>query len=162
MFSHVAAYQASICVRNALFRRIVWQKVNYANISWATFTEPEVAHLGLTEEEARKKYERIKVYKTDYKSSDRAITDNEKDGLVKVITDKKGYILGAHIAGGKASEIIQGFIIAKALRQPLPKLATLLYIYPTLSEVVKKTAAKALIEEANNPLINIIIKIVKK
>ena len=142
MFSHVASYQAQICVRNALFKRIAWGKVNYQNIAWATFTEPEVAHLGLSEEEARAKYKNIRVYKTEYSSSDRAVTDLEKEGLLKVITDKKGLILGAHIAGAQASEVIQGFLLAKTFKIPLEKLSQALFIYPTLSELVKKTAAK--------------------
>ena len=161
MFSHVASYQAQICVRNALFKRIAWGKVNYQNIAWATFTEPEVAHLGLSEEEARAKYKNIRVYKTEYSSSDRAVTDLEKEGLLKVITDKKGLILGAHIAGAQASEIIQGFLLAKTFKIPLEKLSQALFIYPTLSELVKKTAAKPLLEKANNPLVRFALSMLK-
>lgn len=161
MFSHVAAYQAGLCIRNALFRRIAWQKVNYSNIAWATFTEPELAHLGLTEEEAKDKYRDIKIYKTEYSNSDRAVTDLEKNGLVKIITDKKGYIIGAHIAGAQASEIMQGFIIAKALKIPLTKIAPLLYIYPTLSELVKKISAKPLVEKMGNPFIKFLMRVMR-
>lgn len=162
MFSHVAAYQATICVRNCLFKRLAWQKVSYRNIAWATFTEPEVAHLGLTEEEAKEKYPHIKVYQTVYTRSDRAITDSEKEGLVKVITDKKGYILGAHMVGAQASEIVQGFLVAKSLKVPLAKIAPMLFIYPTLSELVKKTAAQPLMEKMNNPLVKIAMRMLKK
>lgn len=161
-FSHVAAYQASVCVRNALFKRIAHQRVSYINITWATFTEPELAHLGLTEEEAKQKYKNIKVYKNEYGSSDRAVTDLEKQGLIKIITDKKGYVLGAHIVGAQASEVIQGFLLAKSLNIPLSKIASVLYIYPTLSELVKKTSAKTLIEKMDNPMVKYIIKIMKK
>jgi len=162
MFSHVAAYQASVCVRNCLFKKIAWQKVNYANVAWATFTDPEVAHLGLTEEEAMKKYKRVKVYKTDYTGCDRAITDSVKEGLVKVVTNKKGYILGASIVGANAGEIIQGLVVAKSLNQPLAKIAPMLYIYPTLSELVKKTAAKNLVEKMDNPLVKLILKVMRR
>jgi pyruvate/2-oxoglutarate dehydrogenase complex dihydrolipoamide dehydrogenase (E3) component len=161
MFSHVASYQAQVCVRNALLKRIAWAKVNYQNIAWATFTEPEVAHLGLTEEEAKQKYKNIRVYKTEYSASDRAVTDLEKDGLIKVITDKKGFILGSHIAGSQASEIIQGFLLAKSFKIPLQKLSQALFIYPTLSELVKKTAARPLLEKANNPLIKFALRMIK-
>lgn len=160
-FSHVAAYQAGICVRNALFRRLVRQRVNYNNMVWATFTDPELAHLGMTEKEAREKYRNIKVYISPYTSSDRAVTDMEKEGLVKVVTDKKGIILGAHIVGANAGEIIQGFIIVKSLRTPLNKIAQMLFIYPTLSELIKKTATKSFIEKASNPLVKILIKLMK-
>lgn len=162
MFSHVAAYQASVCVRNALFRRIVWQKACYDNIAWATFTDPEVAHLGLSEEEARGKFKNIKIYKTDYSACDRAITDSQREGLVKIITNKKGYILGANIVGANAGEIIQGLLIAKSLKQPLAKIASVLFIYPTLSELIKKTAAKNLIEKAGNPFIKFALGVLKK
>ena len=162
MFSHVAAYQAQACVRNALFKRPAWQKVSYQNIAWATFTEPELAHLGLTEEEAKDRYKDVKIYKTDYANSDRAITDSEKEGLIKVITDKKGNILGAHIVGAQASEIIQGFLIAKSLKIPLGKLSGPLFIYPTLSELVKKTAAKPLVEKLQLPLVKLAMKILRR
>lgn len=161
LFSHVASYQAQVCVRNALFKRLAWQKANYENVSWATFTDPELAHLGLTEEEAREKFEEVNTYKTEYGACDRAVTDLEKDGLVKVITDKKGYILGAHIAGANAGEIMQGFVLAKSFKIPLAKLSQAIFIYPTLSELVKKTAAKPLLEKANNPLVRFILKIMK-
>lgn len=162
MFSHVAAYQASVAVRNCLFKRIAWQKVNYSNVAWATFTDPEVAHLGLAEAEVKDKHKDIKVYKTDYTASDRSITDSEKEGLVKVITDRKGYILGANIVGANAGEIIQGLLVTKSLKQPLAKIASTMFIYPTLSELVKKTAAKSLVEKLNNPLIKFIMKIIRK
>lgn len=161
MFSHVAAYQASICVRNAIFRKIAWQKVNYQNIAWATFTDPEVSRLGLTESQAKEKYKEIKVYKNEYTSSDRAVTDVEREGFVKIITDKKGLILGAHIVGAKASEIIQGLLVAKSLKQPLSRIASVLFIYPTLSEIIRKTAAKPLVAKMDNPLVKFVMKILK-
>jgi pyruvate/2-oxoglutarate dehydrogenase complex dihydrolipoamide dehydrogenase (E3) component len=160
-FSHVAAYQAGVCIRNALFKRIAWQKVNYSNMTWATFTDPELAHLGLTESEAREKSSKIKVYTTPYTNSDRATTDGEKEGLLKVVTNEKGLILGAHVVGANAGEIIQGFLIAKSQKIPLSKLAQTMFIYPTLSELVKKTAAKSLIEKGNQPLVKWFLKILK-
>ncbi len=160
-FSHVAAYQASVAVRNAMFKRMAWAKINYNNMTWATFTDPELAHLGLTEEEVRKQFSEIKVYTTSYTSADRAVTDLESQGLIKIITDKKGLILGAHVVGANAGEIIQGFLVAKSNRIPLSKLAQTLYIYPTLSELVKKTAAKPFVEQGNNPLIKFVLKVMR-
>lgn len=161
-FSHMAAYQAQICVRNALFRRPVWQKANYSNVPWATFTDPELAHLGMTEEEARRAGGKIRVYTNGYGGSDRAVTDRETEGLLKVITDRKGRILGAHIVGAHASEIIQGFLIAKSLRIPLSRLASPIFIYPTLSELVKKTAAKPLLEKLGSPWVKKALRILKR
>ncbi len=162
LFSHMAAYQGQVCVRNAMFRRPVWQKVSYRNVSWATFTDPELAHLGLTEEEAREQHGEVNVYRNEYGASDRAVTDLEKDGLVKVITDAKGRILGAHIAGAQASEIIQGLLAAKSLGLPLAKLAGPIFIYPTLSELIKKTAGKPLLSKLESPLTRKVLKLLRK
>lgn len=160
-FSHVAAYQAGVCVRNALFKRIAWQKVNYSNMTWATFTDPELAHLGLTEQEAREKSLKTKVYTTPYTNSDRATTDVEKEGLLKIIIDEKELIVGAHVVGANAGEIIQGFLVAKSQKIPLSKLAQTMFIYPTLSELVKKTAAKPLVEKGNQPIVKLLLKILR-
>lgn len=161
LFSHMAAYQAQICVRNALFYRPLWQKVNYAHAAWALFTEPELAHLGLTEEEARQKYRDIRVYKTSFSECDRAITDVAKDGLVKVIVDRRGFLLGAHGVGAGASEIMQGFLIAQSLRIPLSKISDVVFIYPTLSELVKTTATKALLDKLDNRWVKSLLRLVK-
>jgi pyruvate/2-oxoglutarate dehydrogenase complex dihydrolipoamide dehydrogenase (E3) component len=160
-FSHVASYQGGVCVRNALFKKLAWQKVSYDNMIWATFTDPELAHLGLTEEEARKKLKDVDVYTTPYTNSDRSVTDLEKDGMLKVIIDKKGLILGAHIVGSHAGDLIHGFAIARAAKMPLDKIASTLFAYPTLSELIKKTAAKPLVKKVNNPLIKFILKVMK-
>jgi pyruvate/2-oxoglutarate dehydrogenase complex dihydrolipoamide dehydrogenase (E3) component len=162
LFTHIAAYGAQVCVRNALFRKPFWQKASYANVPWATFTEPELAHLGITEAEAREKYAGIRVYKEPYRSADRAVTDLQKEGMIKVITDKKGYILGAHIVGAHASELIQGFIIGKSLGIPLAKLSRPIFIYPTLSELVKKTSAKPLLDKLGKPWIRRVVKFLRK
>jgi pyruvate/2-oxoglutarate dehydrogenase complex dihydrolipoamide dehydrogenase (E3) component len=163
-FSHVAAYEAMVCVRNALFVNLplVRQKVNYENIAWATFTEPEIAHLGLTEAEARDRYnDDLQVFTTGYDASDRATTDVETEGFLKIITDSRDNLLGAHIVGAHASELIQGFLIAKSAGLGLSKVSQTLFIYPTLSELVKKTAAKPLLERTNKPWLRYIMGMFK-
>jgi pyruvate/2-oxoglutarate dehydrogenase complex dihydrolipoamide dehydrogenase (E3) component len=162
-FSHVAAYTAYLCVRNAMFKKIAWERAAYINVPWATFTDPELARIGLTEKEAQNKYgkDNIRVYTSKYSQADRAITDLVEDGLVKLITDKKGLIVGAHIIGSEAAEIIQGLLVAKSLKIPASKLAQILYIYPTLSELIKKTTAQPLVESLNNPILKAFIGILK-
>lgn len=137
-FSHMAEYQAVITVGNALFP--FKQKVNYDAVPWCTFTEPELAHLGLTEEEARAKYKEIKIYKSAYGGNDRAVTDLEETGLAKVICDKKGRILGAHIVGANAGELIHEYVLAKSAGLKIGKLSSAIHVYPTLSQVVKRSA----------------------
>lgn len=137
-FSHMAEYQAIIAVGNALFP--FKRKANYCNVSWAVFTEPEIAHLGLTEEEARARYRGVKVYRSSYSGNDRAVTDIEENGFAKVICDKKGKILGAHIIGANAAEIIPEFILAKSKKLPISAISSCIHIYPTIAQINKKTA----------------------
>ena len=137
-FSHMAEHQAVIAVGNTLFP--FKQKVNYNAVPWCTFTDPELAHVGLTEEEARARYKDIKVYKSYYSSNDRAVTDLEESGFAKVICDKKGRILGAHIVGASAGEIIHEYVLAKSVGLKIRKLSSLIHIYPTLAQVVKRSA----------------------
>jgi len=146
-FSHMAEYQAVIAVGNALlpFKR----KVDYSAVPWCTFTDPEVARVGLTEDEARAKYKDIKVYRSPYSGNDRAVTDIEEKGLAKVIIDKKGYILGAHIAGANAGEIIHEYVLAKASKLKIGNLSSVIHIYPTLAQVVKRSADQYYIEMMN-------------
>jgi pyruvate/2-oxoglutarate dehydrogenase complex dihydrolipoamide dehydrogenase (E3) component len=137
-FSHMAEYQAVIAVGNALlpFKR----KVHYDAVPWCTFTEPGLAHLGLTEEEARAKYRDIKIYKSPYSGNDRAVTDLEEAGFAKVICDRKGGILGAHIVGARAGEIIHEYVLAKSSGLPISKLSSTIHVYPTFSQLVKRTS----------------------
>ncbi len=137
-FSHMAEYQAIIAVSNALFP--FKQKTDYNTAPWCTFTDPELAHLGLTEEEAARKYRNIKVYKSGYDQNDRAVTDLEEKGLAKVICDSKGNILGAHIVGASAGEIIHEYVLAKSAKLKIKKLSSAIHIYPTLSQIVKRSA----------------------
>lgn len=136
-FSHIAEYQAVVALGNAL--TFFKQKVNYSAVPWCTFTHPELAHVGLTEEEARRKCKDIKIYKSKYSESDRAVTDLEEQGLTKVICDKKGIVLGAHIVGANAGEIIHGYVVAMANKLKLSRLSSTIHIYPTLAQMVKRT-----------------------
>ncbi|PIP67990.1 MAG: hypothetical protein CO035_07515 [Candidatus Omnitrophica bacterium CG_4_9_14_0_2_um_filter_42_8] len=137
-FSHMAEYQAVIAIGNALFP--FKRKVDYCCVPWCTFTEPELAHLGLTEEEARAQYREIKVFKSKYSENDRAVTDLEENGFAKVICDKKGRILGAHIVGINAGELIHEYVLAKTARLKIGSLSSAIHIYPTLTQTVKRTA----------------------
>lgn len=149
-FSHIAEYQAIVAAGNALlpFKR----KVDYSAIGWCTFTEPELARVGLTEEEARIKYKNIRVYRSLYSGNDRAVTDIEEKGLAKVITDRKGYILGAHIAGANAGEIIHEYVLAKSSKLKIGNLSSAIHIYPTLAQVVKRSADQYYLEMMNVPI----------
>ncbi|MCQ9207421.1 MAG: FAD-dependent oxidoreductase [Omnitrophica bacterium] len=143
-FSHMAEYQAIIALGNALFP--FKRKVDYSSVPWCTFTDPELAHLGLTEEEAKKQYSGVKVYKSSYAANDRAVTDIEENGFAKVVCDRRGRILGAHIVGSQAGELLHEYVLAKSMKLGLGKLASPIHIYPTLAQIVKRTGEAPLTE----------------
>ncbi|MFC1631437.1 dihydrolipoyl dehydrogenase [Candidatus Omnitrophota bacterium] len=147
-FSHMAEYQAIIAVQNALipFKR----KVDYSVVPWCTFTEPELAHLGLTEEEASGQNRQIKIYRAKYSENDRAVTDLDERGLAKVICDKKGQILGAHILGANAGELIHEYVLAKSAKLSIAKISSAIHIYPTLAQVAKRAADQYYMEILNS------------
>lgn len=159
-FSHMAEYQAIIAVGNALFP--FKQRVNYDAVPWCTFTEPELAHLGLTEEEARKTYKDIKVYRYRYAENDRAVTDLEEEGLAKVICDRRGRILGAHIVGQNAGELIHEYVLAKSAKLNIAKISSAMHIYPTLSQVVKRTGDQYLTEILKSKWFSLFSKLMLK
>lgn len=156
-FSHMAEYQAIVALRNALlpFKR----KVDYSTVSWCTFTEPQVARVGMTEEEAKAKYKEIKVYRSYYSGNDRALTDLEEVGFAKLITDKRGYILGAHIVGANAGEIIHEYVLAKSSKLKISSLSKAIHIYPTLSQVVKRSADQYYLEMLNTGWLKVLFRL---
>lgn len=139
--THMAAHQAWYCAVNGLFHRFKKFKVDYSVVPWCTYTDPEVATVGINEETAKKlnlEYETT-VYYLD--GLDRAIVDDETKGFVKVIT-KKGSdkILGATIIGNEASNVILEFISAMKFKKGLNQILETIHIYPTLGEANKYVA----------------------
>lgn len=137
-FTHIAGYHAGIVVRNALLR--IPAKVDYRAIPWVTFTTPELAHVGLSEEEARKKHGDIRVLRWPFHDNDRAQTEALTDGLVKVLATKRGQILGASILGPSAGELIHTWGLAISGGLKLGSVAGMIAPYPTLGEVNKRAA----------------------
>ncbi|MBV5259762.1 pyridine nucleotide-disulfide oxidoreductase [Synechococcus moorigangaii CMS01] len=139
-FTHVAAHEAVIVLQNALNPlQLFLKKVNYRVIPWATFTDPEVARVGMTEEQARKRYRDVMVLKLPFASVDRAQTEDCTVGFSKIIVRRNGEILGAHLVGAQAGELIHEIVLAMSYRLPVAAL-TGIHIYPTLSEINSKTA----------------------
>ncbi len=140
-FTHVAAHQAWYASINALLAPFKRFKVDYRVIPWTTFTDPEVARVGLNEKEAKEKsisYD-VTIYGID--DLDRAITDSEAHGFVKVLTvPGKDKILGVTIVGAYAGDMIPEFILAMKHGLGLNKILNTIHIYPTLSEANKYVA----------------------
>lgn len=140
-FTHTAAHQAWFAAVNALFGRFRRFKVDYSVIPWATFTEPEIARVGLNETEAREKNIPYEVTTYGLDDLDRAIADETAHGVVKVLTvPGKDRILGATIAGEHAGDLIIEFILAMRHGLGMNKLLGTIHIYPTLVEANKYAA----------------------
>ncbi|WP_300667763.1 FAD-dependent oxidoreductase [Desulfoluna sp.] len=140
-FTHTASHQAWFASVNALFGFLKRFKADYSVIPWCTYTDPEVARVGLSETEARDKKIAYEVTTYEIGEVDRAITDSEDHGFVKVITAKgSDRILGATIVGHHAGDIIAEFVLAMRHKLGLNKILGTIHIYPTLSEMVKGTA----------------------
>lgn len=137
-FTHVANYHAGIVIRNALFR--LPAKVNYSSIPRATYTDPELAQVGLNEEEARKRHGDIRILRWPVAENDRAHTERRHEGLVKAITNKRGRVLGAGIVAERAGDLIQPWVLAISQRLKIGALAGMVVAYPTLSEINKRAA----------------------
>ena len=140
-FTHTAAHQAWYAAVNALFGRFRKFKADYSVIPWATFTDPEVARVGLNETEAKEKNIPYEVTRYGIDDLDRAISDEEAHGVVKVLTAPgKDRILGATIAGEHAGDLIVEFIAAMKHGIGLNKVLGTIHIYPTLAEANKYAA----------------------
>ena len=156
LFSHMAWYQAVTAVRNA-FIPIFKKRVDYENVIWVTFTAPELATAGLTEKAAREKYgeKGIHIFRFDYKDLDRAMTDETEFGLCKIICDTSYRIVGIHILGVGAGDIIHEAQLAKTKGMKLWEIQSVIHAYPTYSELIWKDAKLAFVRKLlNNPFIN--------
>ncbi len=141
-FTHMAAHQAWFAAVNALFGRFRKFAVDYRVVPWATFTDPEVARVGLSEEQARSEGRDVEVTVYPLNDLDRAIAEGETQGWVKVLTPAGGSdrILGVTIVGAHAGELIGEFIVAMRHGLGLKRLMSTIHIYPTMTEAVKLSA----------------------
>lgn len=157
-FSHVAEYHGVTAALNTVLP--IKRKVDYENIIWVTYTDPEFAHAGYTEEEAREKWgDDITVYRYNFESLDRAKTDVAEEGLGKFIISKEGKLIGAHILGRVAGELIHESQIIKSLNIDFSKIQSVMHSYPSFSDITRQVGKRAYIDQLNN---NVFIKFMKK
>lgn len=140
-FTHAAGYQASLVIRSAIFRMPV--KVEYDAVPRVTFCDPEIASVGLDEARARAAGRGVVVYRFPMSEIDRARAVRETDGLIKVVVDRKGRILGAGIAGANAGELIVPWVLALRKGLKISDIADLVVPYPTLSDISKRVAVQS-------------------
>jgi pyruvate/2-oxoglutarate dehydrogenase complex dihydrolipoamide dehydrogenase (E3) component len=142
-FTHTAAHQAWYAAVNALFGRFKKFKADYSVIPWATFTDPEVARVGLSETEATEQGVPFEVTRYGIDDLDRAIADGTAHGFVKVLTvPGKDKILGVTIVGEHAGDLLAEFVLAMRHGLGLNKILSTIHIYPTLAEANKFAAGE--------------------
>ncbi|NOX27203.1 MAG: dihydrolipoyl dehydrogenase [Gammaproteobacteria bacterium] len=140
-FTHTAAHQAWYAAVNALFGKFKKFKVDYSVIPWATFTDPEVARVGLNETDAKEQGIKYEVTRYDIDDLDRAIADQEAHGFIKVLTvPGKDKILGVTIVGHHSGDLIAEYVMAMKHKIGLNKILGTIHIYPTLAESNKYVA----------------------
>jgi pyruvate/2-oxoglutarate dehydrogenase complex dihydrolipoamide dehydrogenase (E3) component len=137
MLTHVADYHAGIVVRDALYR--LPAKVSYTGIPRVTYTDPELAHVGLSEEEAKRKGS-IRLLRWSYHDNDRAQAERTTRGHLKVVTSKSGRVLGATIVGAHAGDLIAPWTLAIAEGINISAMAQVIAPYPTFGEINKRAA----------------------
>ena len=139
-FTHVAAYEAVKLVRNILFPGK--SAVSYDDVPWTLYTDPEVAHIGMTEGQAREKHgDDVKTYSVEMRDVDRAVVDRATAGMIKLVCDAKGKILGGHAFCSNASTVIQEVVLARRKGMKVGELAQRISSYPSLADGVQKAAS---------------------
>jgi pyruvate/2-oxoglutarate dehydrogenase complex dihydrolipoamide dehydrogenase (E3) component len=137
-FTHIALYHAGIVIRNVLFR--LPAKVDYRALPWVTYTDPELAQVGLTEAAAREEGS-IRILRWPFAENDRAQTERDTRGEVKIITRRNGRVVGATILGAGAGDLILPWALAISQRLKIGAMANLIVPYPTRGEAGKRAAA---------------------
>ena len=160
-FTHVAGYDAGIVIRNALFK--LPAKADYNAVPWVTYTDPEMAHVGLTEADARARHgDGIRVLSWGFDENDRARAERRTEGRIKVVADARGVILGASIAGLNAGELLAPWILAVGAGHKIGTMAQFIAPYPTLTEVSKRVAGSWYTPTLYSPRVKFIVRLLMR
>ena len=157
----MAGYHAGVIIRSALFGLPSKQRTDH--IPWATYIDPEMAQVGLTEAEAKKKYgDALSVVRANYADNDRARAELKTDGLVKVMV-VKGRPVGASIVGAQAGELIGIWALALSSKLKMSDVAGMVAPYPTLGEVNKRAAGSYFTPKLfESPMVKRVVRLVQK
>ncbi len=137
-FTHVAEHHAGIVLRQALFR--MWWAAPTRVIPWCTFTDPELARVGLSETEAQQQGIDHRVYRFAFDEIDRALAEGESEGLAKIVTDPRGKLLGAAIVGAHAGELIAEYALALTKGMKAADISGTIHTYPTFASINRRVA----------------------
>jgi pyruvate/2-oxoglutarate dehydrogenase complex dihydrolipoamide dehydrogenase (E3) component len=153
-FTHMAAYEAAVVVRNALFFWPLTQRADFRVVPWATYTDPEVARVGLTEAEARARHRSVSVWRAEFADNDRAQAEGEARGFAKfVCAGRRERLVGASIVGPQAGELIHEVVLAMKMGLGLTALGGLTHVYPTLTQINQKAGVDAVLRRLNSPVV---------
>lgn len=140
LFTHMAEHMAKVAINNAIFR--LPAKVDERHVTWCTFTDPELAHVGQNEDELKNAGVKHIVYRFPFSKLDRAITESQPGGMIKVMATRGGRILGASILGANAGEMIAEYALAMKNGISLSKISSTIHAYPTYSLGNRRAADK--------------------
>ncbi len=159
-FTHVAGYHAGLVIRAILFRMNARENTHI--IPWSTYTDPELAHVGHTEETARATFKDIRVLRWPYAENDRAQAEKKTSGLIKIIARKNGTIEGVSIAGAMAGEMMNMWALAISQKLKLKDIAGYIAPYPTMSEIGKRAATSFYAPATKKPLVRWLVRFLAK
>ena len=145
-FTHYAGWQGYVAARNALLPGA--EEGQRANIPWAVFTDPEIAQAGLSEAQARAQLIDVKVHRLDLERVDRAQTEDQREGFLKLITDAKGKLVGATTVSRAAGESINELALAIDRGLSVSDLASTIHAYPTFGFAIQQLSAEVAFEAA--------------
>ena len=157
-FTHVAGYQGGLVVQSILSPFPARQ--NLSALPWATYTDPEFAHVGLSEKAAEERHGTVRVLRWPFHENDRAQAERKTIGHIKVVTDRKGRILGADVVGANAGEIINMWALAISQKMKIGAFRSYLSPYPTFAEVGKRAAVTYYASAASNALLRRVIRFI--
>ena len=153
LLSHAAMHQGMLALMNAINPTPFKFKRNKYYVPWSVFTKPEVAQVGLKEHEAREKRLNIEIIKRDFVTYGRTVADGHPEGFIKIITNKKGRILGVTIVGESASEIIHEWILAIQKKLTMFDIMMMQHSFPTIAMINKMAAEDWMMKKMKNPSI---------
>lgn len=153
-FTHMADYEAQIVIQNAFVPWPFKKKTDFRVVPWATFSDPEIGRVGMTEAEAIKEHgpDHIKVHNVTFEDNDRAQAESSSDGFAKVVTHKK-VIIGATVVGRNAGELIHEFVWAVKQQMKIGDLNNIIRVYPTLAKITQAIGTEATLEDLRSPFV---------
>jgi pyruvate/2-oxoglutarate dehydrogenase complex dihydrolipoamide dehydrogenase (E3) component len=158
-FTHMAEYQAGIVISNALFR--FPKSVDYNLVPWVTYTDPELAAVGLSEQQARAQGLDVEVLRFPFRNIDRAVIDGESVGMTKFVV-RKGKILGATILGPGAGELLHEIVLAMKSGSSIRTISDVIHAYPTLSQIHRRTVNTHYSDKLFSPLSRTLVQLLNR